>query len=171
MMNKWLKEYAFKDQYGNSPRIYYIHPDFVNSIKRFAGRNNIYGYAAEIICDKLLGHYEQVVSFWNCHKTYGHYYNIGKLNSDIIWYINPQGNTNAGEKQLIDQINTTCGSKSWVTQIGLILQPWQASLLIDDNGDPLVINEETYWRKGYNHTGGKTRKKSKKRKRKSKKRV
>ena len=171
MMNKWLKDYAFKDQYGKSPIIYYIHPDFVNSIKRFAGRNNIYGYAAEIICDKLLGHYEQVVSFWNCHKTYGHYYNIGKLNSDIIWYINPQDNTNAGEKRLIDQINTSCGSKSWVTQIGFILQPWQASLLIDDDGDPLVINEETYWKKGYNHTGGKTRKKFKKRNKKSKKRV
>ena len=173
-MNKWLAEnVVIKDmdaetrkkippEYLRPPRIYYIHPEFVKSIQQYVGKNNKFGVAAESISDKLLGYNEQVISFWDCHKTYGHYFNIGKLNSDTIWYIDPQSGLNPGNITLLDKINQTCGQGSWVTQIAFILQPWQADLLFDNNGKPLLISAVEYDKKGYHHTGGTRKRKTRK---------
>ena len=174
-INKWLAKHAVQTKhidklppkYHRPPRIYFIHPEFVKSIKHIVGKNNKFGVAAEIISDKLLGYNEQVISFWDCHKTYGHYFNIGKLDSDTIWYINPQGGLNPGNITLLDQINQTCGEGSWVTQIAFILQPWQADLLFDNNGKPLLISAVEYDKKGYHHTGGTRKRKTRKRKAKN----
>mgnify|MGYP002630657707 CR=1 FL=1 len=143
-INKWLRDEAKKDYSRQAPRLYYIHPDFIESkLQKYKIKYAIISGALEI-SNKLLGYNEQVVAFYDCVNSMGHVFNIGKMQDDnTIWYICPQTGLNPGEETLKDKFESMHRDRS-VTQVSFVLQPWQAELLVDENLNPLLISVVDY---------------------------
>lgn len=143
-VNKWLKEEAKRDYSRHAARLYYIHPDFINSkLKSMPIKQSVIASAVEV-SNKLLGLNQQVVAFYDCLDSGAHIFNIGKTENDnTVWYICPQSGLNPGQLTLKDKFNSMHGGQS-ITQVLFVLQPWQAELLLDENRNSLVISVTDY---------------------------
>ena len=143
-MNIWLRDEAKRDHFRQAPRLYYIHPDFIEAkLGKYKIKHAVISAAVEI-SNKLLGYNEQVVAFYDCVNSMGHVFNIGKMADDnTVWYICPQTGLNPGEETLKDRFESMHRDRS-VQQVSFVLQPWQADLLVDENINPLLISVVDY---------------------------
>lgn len=148
--NKWLRDNMKSE--GRPPRLYYIHPKYIEKIK---GKDSIIKCTKKI-SDKLLANGEQVIAFYNRESGGGHLFNIGKDSRGNIWYIDPQNNINPG-KYNIEQAFNWQGN---IINVKFVLKPWQAEAFIDDDGEPMLMNAIEFSKSSYN-TGGKRQKKHK----------
>ena len=144
-LDKWLFEYArrpkditLKEWKDISPRCYSIHNHLIRKY------DSLPFLAAKVVCDKLLGRGELCIGNWKLWKSMGHIFNIAKkFDSDIVWYVDPQNEINPGEITLnrqLDKIkrkNEHTGHYLW--DVALILTPYQASKLVDEDGTPMVF--------------------------------
>ena len=143
-INIWLRDEAKRDHFRQAPRLYYIHPDFIEAkLSKYKIKQAVISAAVEI-SNKLLGYNEQVVAFYDCVNSMGHVFNIGKMADDnTVWYICPQTGLNPGEETLKDRFESMHRDRS-VQQVSFVLQPWQADLLVDENINPLLISVVDY---------------------------
>ena len=149
--NRWLyynarRPYGISDEEWKdlAPRGYQISRAF-----RRKHSDKSMGIIGEIVFDKLLDRGEQVIGGWLIYQkdrsrdkfVSGHRFNIAKtIYDDRVWYVDAQHEINPGEVLFIDKIieKEDPSENKYVSDIDLILTPWQASQLVDDDGTSMV---------------------------------
>ena len=122
---------------ATAPRCYSIHNDLIRKYDSLP-------LASKIVCDKLLDRGDLCVGNWKLWNSSGHIFNIAKkFDSDTVWYVDPQSETNPGVITLhrkLERIRREHQDSShYLWDVALILTPYQASQLVDEDGTPMVF--------------------------------
>lgn len=129
-----LHSYQWTTMY---PREYIIHNNF--KYKR-GGRHPDIGAIGAEIANKLLARGEQVAGGWSRKNSMGHAFNMAKnTKSDTIWYVDAQYKINPGKQSLVNAVRESGD----IANISFILAPWQAALLVDEDGQPMLFESPT----------------------------
>ena len=138
-LNKWLYLNAEKplliskkEWRETCPRVFYIHKNLIYK------RKSLIKACLETL-NKLLLVNEQVSIKYDLKRKPGHIFNVGKINNNYLWYIDAQYNINPGEK-LLAQYLSEIKEKNIIQSIGIIITPWQAYQLLDEDGYNMVYD-------------------------------
>lgn len=138
-LNKWLYlnarkplQISKKEWRENCPRVFYIHKNLIYK------RQSLIQACIDTLNELLLEN-EQVSIKYDLKRKPGHIFNVGKINNNYLWYIDAQYNINPGEK-LLEQYLAEVEEHSIIESIGIIITPWQASQLLDEDGYNMVYD-------------------------------